>query len=49
VDKVLATIKDQLRKQEEEKRYSQEKVAEFIETKVRALETEQELTCKRPP
>ena len=49
VDKVLATIKDQLRKQEEEKRYSQEKVAEFIETKVRALETERELTCKRPP
>ena len=46
VDKVLATIKDQLRKQEEEKRYSQEKVAEFIETKVRALETEQELVFR---
>jgi DNA-binding NtrC family response regulator len=49
VDKVLATIKDQLRKQEEEKKYSQEKVAEFIETKVRALESEKELVCKKPP
>ncbi|MEM4700959.1 MAG: response regulator [Candidatus Bathyarchaeia archaeon] len=40
MDKVLATIKDQLRKQEEEKRYSQEKVAEFIETRVKELEAE---------
>ncbi|MEM2281462.1 MAG: response regulator [Candidatus Bathyarchaeia archaeon] len=38
VEKVLATIKEQLRKQEEERRYSQEKVAEFIETRVRELE-----------
>jgi DNA-binding NtrC family response regulator len=38
MDKVLATIREQLRKQEEEKRYSQEKVAEFIETRVRELE-----------
>ena len=40
VNKVLATIKEQLRKQEEEKRYSQEKVAEFIETRVKELEVE---------
>jgi two-component system NtrC family response regulator len=40
MDKVLATIKEQLRKQEEERRYSQEKVAEFIETRVKELEAE---------
>ncbi|MEM3699829.1 MAG: response regulator [Candidatus Bathyarchaeia archaeon] len=40
MDKVLETIREQLRKQEEEKRYSQEKVAEFIETRVRELEVE---------
>jgi len=40
MDKVLATIKEQLRKYEEEKRYSQEKVAEFIETRVKELEAE---------
>ncbi|MEM3623100.1 MAG: response regulator [Candidatus Bathyarchaeia archaeon] len=38
MDKVLETIREQLKKQEEEKRYSQEKVAEFIETRVRELE-----------
>ena len=32
MDKVLATIKEQLKKQKEEKKYSQEKVTEFIET-----------------
>jgi two-component system nitrogen regulation response regulator NtrX len=40
MEKVLATIKEQLRKYEEEKRYSQEKVAEFIETRVKELEAE---------
>ncbi|MBS7637102.1 response regulator [Candidatus Bathyarchaeota archaeon] len=40
MDKVLATIKEQLKKYEEEKRYSQEKVAEFIETRVKELEAE---------
>jgi DNA-binding NtrC family response regulator len=38
MDKVLETIREQLKKQEEEKKYSQEKVAEFIETRVRELE-----------
>jgi DNA-binding NtrC family response regulator len=47
VTKVLATIKEQLRKQEEERQYSQEKVAEFIETRVRELEAEK-MVEKRP-
>jgi DNA-binding NtrC family response regulator len=41
VEKVLATIKEQLQKQEEEKNFSQDKVAEFIETRVRELTVEQ--------
>jgi len=40
VDKILQTIQEQLKKQEEEKRYSEEKVVEFIETRIKALETE---------
>ncbi|MGC9345247.1 MAG: response regulator, partial [Candidatus Bathyarchaeales archaeon] len=35
MEKVLKTIKEQLRKQQKEKKYSQEKVAEFIEARVR--------------
>lgn len=35
--KVLSTIGEQLRQQEEETRFSQEKVAEFIETRVKEL------------
>jgi DNA-binding NtrC family response regulator len=46
MDKVLATIKEQLKKQEEEKKYSQEKVAEFIETRVRELNVEEKLARK---
>lgn len=42
MEKVLATIKEQLKKQEEEKRFSQEKVAEFIETRIKELETKKE-------
>ncbi len=45
--KVLTTIKEQLRKQQEEIRYSQEKVAEFIETRVKELEAEK-IPQKRP-
>jgi len=40
MDKALNVIKEQLKKQLEEKRYSQEKVAEFIETRVKELEVE---------
>jgi DNA-binding NtrC family response regulator len=47
MDKVLMTIGEQLRKQEEEKRYSQEKVAEFIETRVRELEVEKGATPRK--
>jgi DNA-binding NtrC family response regulator len=40
MDKVLATIREQLKKQKGEKKYSQEKVTEFIETRVKQLEEE---------
>ncbi len=49
MEKVLKTIKEQLRKQREEKKYSQEKVAEFIEARVRELEVEEESTHRRKP
>jgi DNA-binding NtrC family response regulator len=39
VEKILQTIREQLKKQEEEKSYSEEKVVEFIETRIKALET----------
>jgi DNA-binding NtrC family response regulator len=39
VEKILQTIQEQLKKQEEEKRYSEEKVVEFIETRIKALES----------
>ena len=38
VEKILETIQEQLKKQEEEKRYSEKKVVEFIETRIKALE-----------
>jgi len=38
VEKVLKTIKEQLKKQNEERRYSQDRVTEFIETRVKELE-----------
>jgi DNA-binding NtrC family response regulator len=43
VDKVLKTLKEQLHKQEEEKKYSQDKVAEFIEARVKQLESEENI------
>jgi DNA-binding NtrC family response regulator len=42
VERVLSTISEQLKKQEQEKKYSQDKVAEFIETRVRELDLEKE-------
>jgi DNA-binding NtrC family response regulator len=48
MDKVLKTIKEQLKKQEEEKKYNQEKVTEFIETRVKELEEEKTITHKKP-
>ncbi len=47
VEKVLDTIKDQLNKQNEEKKYSQDRVAEFIETRVHELEIKQPSVNKR--
>jgi DNA-binding NtrC family response regulator len=47
VEKVLSTIGDQLRKQEQEKKYSQDKVAEFIETRVRELDLQKEMASKK--
>ena len=41
MEKVLEVIREQLKKQWEEKKYSQEKVAEFIETRVRDLNLEE--------
>jgi two-component system response regulator AtoC len=42
VERVLSTISEQLRKQEQEKKYSQDKIAEFIQTRVRELDLEKE-------
>jgi DNA-binding NtrC family response regulator len=39
MDSVLNTIKEHLKKQREAKKYSEEKVAEFIETRAKELET----------
>ena len=39
IDNVLNTIKEHLKKQQEAKKYSEEKVAEFIETRAKELET----------
>jgi DNA-binding NtrC family response regulator len=46
VEKVLKTIEKQLHKQQEEKRYSQDKVTEFIEARVRELDLEKEVPQK---
>lgn len=47
VEKLLQTIKEQLQKQAEEKTYSEAKIAEFIETRVKELEAENEAVLKR--
>jgi len=39
IEKLLTTVKEQLRAQENERKFSEEKVAEFIETRVRDLST----------
>jgi DNA-binding MltR family transcriptional regulator len=40
VSKALFVIREQLKKQEAEKQFSQDRVTEFIETQVRQLEAE---------
>ena len=39
IEKLLETIREQLKLQEAEKTYSEQKVAEFIETRIKELET----------
>jgi DNA-binding NtrC family response regulator len=41
VEKILNTIKDQLQKQKEEKTNTEEGVVEFIETRIKELETKE--------
>lgn len=47
MEKVLGTVKEQLEKQREEMMFSQEKVAEFIETRVKELENEKTVTSHK--
>jgi DNA-binding NtrC family response regulator len=47
MDNVLETVAEQLKKQEDERKYGQEKVTEFIETRVKELE-EEVATQKKP-
>ncbi|MCJ7424042.1 response regulator [Candidatus Bathyarchaeota archaeon] len=46
MEKALKTIREQLEKQQEEKKYDQEKVTEFIETRVKELEEEKTVAHK---
>jgi DNA-binding response OmpR family regulator len=46
VEKILETIREQLKKQKEEKSYCEEKVAEFIETRIKELETHGQAAVK---
>ncbi len=46
MEKVLKTIEEQLKMQKAEEKYSQERVAEFIETRVKELNVEKEATHK---
>jgi DNA-binding NtrC family response regulator len=47
VDNVLNTIQEYLNKQQQSKKYSEEKVAEFIETRVKELEDEKTIGHKK--
>ena len=48
VEKILVTIKDQLKKQAEEKTFSEEKIAQFIETRVKELDSESDALLGTP-
>jgi two-component system response regulator PilR (NtrC family) len=48
VEKILQTIKEQLKKQREEKRFNEEKVAEFIHTRVQELDSAEVVNKKSP-
>jgi DNA-binding NtrC family response regulator len=47
VEKILQTIQEQLKKQDEEKCYCEDKVVEFIETRIKALETASQGAVKK--
>jgi DNA-binding NtrC family response regulator len=47
VEKMLQTIKDQLKKQQDEKAFSEEKIAEFIETRVKEMDVQTQNSGKR--
>ena len=49
IEKVLQTIKEQLKKQGEEKKFSQEKVTEYIETRAKELQEENISMHKKRP
>jgi DNA-binding NtrC family response regulator len=46
VENILTAIKEQLSKQQEEKKFTQDKVTEFIQTRCKELEEEQTVTNK---
>src|SRR3989337_1454824 len=48
IEKMLKTIEEQLKKQEEERSFSELKVAEFIETRVKELETIDQQALRKP-
>jgi DNA-binding NtrC family response regulator len=48
MDNVLRTMEEQLKKQEEEKKFGKEKVTEFIETRVKELEEERTAKQSKP-
>jgi DNA-binding response OmpR family regulator len=39
VEKLLATVKEQLQAQEDEQKFSEQKVADFIESRIKELST----------
>lgn len=45
---LLDTIREHLRRQQEEKQYGKQKISEFIETRVRELDTEGKQPSNRP-
>jgi DNA-binding NtrC family response regulator len=49
VEQLLTTIKEQLNKQKEEKVYSEDKIAEFISSRVKELDSEGEAAHKKKP
>jgi DNA-binding NtrC family response regulator len=46
LEKMLQTIEEQLKKQEEERKFSEKKVAEFIETRVKELNAAEQTIAK---